>query len=470
MWTLTEAAGQAGGYLSGGDTPFSQVVTDSRSDCTGGLFVALRGERYDAHAFVPLAAANGAVAALVDHPLALDLPQWVVDDTRLGLGRLAAAWRDRRPGRVLAITGSNGKTTCKEMVAAILAQVGSVRATQGNLNNDIGLPLTLLRARDEDWLVLELGANHPGEIGYLTDIARPQAALITNAGRAHLEGFGSIEGVARAKGEIARGLPPEGTFVVPGDAPWVDLWRDLAGERRVLTFGLDPACTVHADPAGLTAEWGEAGFRTHFTALLAGRPQEISLALIGVHNVRNALAAAALTGAVGVQPAAIAAGLASLRPVPGRLEPKRLGGLRVIDDTYNANPDSVQAAIAVLVSLPGRPILVLGDLGELGPDASDLHREVGTAARAAGVAALYAVGELCREAVAAFGTDGHHFADQAALVAALHRDLTPADMVLIKGSRLAAMDQVVTGLARGAGILPAGQPENTGKMPIPQGA
>jgi UDP-N-acetylmuramoyl-tripeptide--D-alanyl-D-alanine ligase len=446
MWSLAEAAEHAGGHLTGADAPFSRVVTDSRSDCAGGLFVALRGEHFDGHAFIPQAVANGAVAALVERPLALDLPQWVVDDTRLGLGRLAAAWRDRLPGRILAITGSNGKTTCKEMVAAILARTGSVRATQGNLNNDIGLPLTLLGACDEDWLVIEMGANHAGEIGYLTDIAHPQAALITGAGRAHLEGFGSVEGVARAKGEIARGLPPEGTFVVPGDSPWTPLWRDLAADRRFLTFGLRPGCTVHADPQAVTTEWGEAGFTTRFTADLGGRPCDLSLALAGLHNVRNALAAAALTTAVGTAPEAIAAGLASLRPVPGRLEPKRLGRLRIIDDTYNANPDSVQAAMDVLVSLPGRPVLVLGDLGELGAAASRLHREVGEAARAAGVAALYGVGDLCREAVAGFGTGARHFTDQAGLIAAMRADLGPADLVLVKGSRLAAMDRVVAAL------------------------
>jgi UDP-N-acetylmuramoyl-tripeptide--D-alanyl-D-alanine ligase len=448
MWTLDQAAGRAGGRLVGGDTPFSQVVTDSRGDCAGGLFVALRGEQFDAHAFVAQAAVNGAVAAMVERPLALDLPQWVVDDTRLGLGRLAAAWRDRLPGRLVAITGSNGKTTCKEMVAAILAQVGSVRATQGNLNNDIGMPLTLLRARDEDWLVIEMGANHAGEIGYLSDIARPQAALITNAGRAHLEGFGSVEGVARAKGEIARGLPPDGTFVVPGEAPWLDLWKGLAQDRPVLTFGLDPACEVRTDPAAVTTGWGDAGFSTAFAVELAGHRWDLRLALAGLHNVRNALAAAALATAVGAPPEAIAAGLATLKPVPGRLEPKRLGGLRLIDDSYNANPDSVQAAIEVLVAVPGRPVLVLGDLGELGPESARLHRELGEAVRAAGVAALYAVGDLCREAVVGFGAgpDAHHFDDQASLVTALRHDLSAADVVLVKGSRRAAMDRVAAAL------------------------
>jgi len=448
MWTLAQAAGQAGGELLGADAAFSRVVTDSRADCAGGLFVALRGERFDAHAFVAQAAANGAVAAMVERPLALDLPQWVVDDTRLGLGRLAGAWRDRFPGRLVAITGSNGKTTCKEMVASILAQVGSVRATQGNLNNDIGVPLTLLQARDEDWLVVEMGANHAGEIAYLSTTVRPEAALITNAGRAHLEGFGSVEGVAKAKGEIALGLPADGTFVVPGDAPWIDLWTGLAQGRRLLTFGLAPGCDVSTDPAAVTAEWGEDGFSTRFTAELAGQRQELALSLAGLHNVRNALAAAALTLAVGVSPQAIAAGLAAIRPVPGRLEPKRVGGLRLIDDAYNANPDSLQAAIEVLVSLPGRPVLVLGELGELGPAAASLHREVGERAQAAGVAALYAVGDLCREAVVGFGTggDAHHFDDQAALIEVLRGDLGAADVVLVKGSRRSAMDRVVAAL------------------------
>jgi UDP-N-acetylmuramoyl-tripeptide--D-alanyl-D-alanine ligase len=449
MWTLAEAAGQAGGHLVGGDAPFSRVVTDSRGDCTGGLFVALRGERFDAHAFVPQALANGAVAAMVTEPLALDLPQWVVEDTRLSLGRLAAAWRRRLRGRVVAITGSNGKTTCKDMVAAILAQTGTVRATDGNLNNDIGMPLTLLRARGEDWLVVEMGANHHGEIGYLTDIARPEAALITNAGRAHLEGFGTVDGVARAKGEIARGLPPDGTFVFPGDAPWSALWQDLTKGKRTLTFGLAPHCAVRTDPAAVTTEWVDASFSTRFTAELPGQRCDLSLALAGLHNVRNALAAAALTTAVGVAPPAIAAGLASLRPVPGRLEPKRLRELRVIDDTYNANPDSLDAAIQVLVGLPGRPILVLGDLGELGSEAVELHREVGERARAAGVAALYAVGNLCRAAVAGFGPGpaAHHFGDQAALISALRGDLGAGDVVLVKGSRRAAMERVVAALA-----------------------
>ncbi|MBK1699680.1 UDP-N-acetylmuramoyl-tripeptide--D-alanyl-D-alanine ligase [Thiococcus pfennigii] len=448
-WQLAAACAQIGGRLVGTDVPFAAVGTDSRRDCAGQLFVALRGGNHDGHAFVPEAAARGAVAALVEEALPIALPQCVVADTRLALGGLAAAWRDRLPGRVLAITGSNGKTTCKEMVAAILAEVGSVRATAGNLNNDIGLPLTLLAARAESHLVLEMGANHAGEIAYLSGIARPEAALITSVGRAHLEGFGSLEGVARAKGEIVTGLPVDGTLVVPGDSPFLSLWRDLAGGRRVMTFGLDATADVAADPARVQACWDEDGFRTEFEARHGALRLPIALRLAGHHNVRNALAATALALAVGVAPAAIAAGLARVVPVPGRLAP--LAGLadsRLIDDSYNANPDSVAAAIAVLTALPGRHRLVLGDLGELGPEAARLHEEIGEVARAAGVERLDAVGALSAHTVAAFGPGGVHHSDQAALIAALQGALGAGDLVLVKGSRAARMDRVVAALRR----------------------
>lgn len=446
-WSLSDAAARVGGRVVNADTVFTGVGTDGRRDCSGQLYVALRGARFDGHEFVAQAAANGAVAALVDHPVDAPLSQWLVDDTRLALGRLAAAWRDGFTGRVVAITGSNGKTTCKEMVAAVLAESGRVRATRGNLNNDIGMPLTLLAARDEDYLVLEVGANHLGEIGYLTDIARPEVALITNAGRAHLEGFGSLEGVARGKGEIARGLPPDGTFIVPSDSPYTPLWRGLAGGRRVLTCGPDAGASLSAGPDAITTTWDAEGFRTRFTLVSGGQSLELALPLAGAHNVRNALMAAAVAQALGIGSEALRAGLAGLRPVPGRLCPRQgLGGVRVIDDSYNANPDSLLAAIAVLTALPGRHWLVLGDLGELGPDASRLHREMGESARAAGVDALYAVGELCAEAVAGFGHGGRHFVDQASLIEALRAELADGDLVLVKGSRLAAMDRVADAL------------------------
>lgn len=447
MWALSEAVDLVGGRVEGADVRFDSVGKDSRSDCSGQLFLALRGERFDAHDFVDQAQRNGAVAAMVERRLDLDIPQWVVSDVRLALGKLAAAWRDRFRGKVIAITGSNGKTTCKEMISAVLGQVGTVRATKGNLNNDIGMPLTLLAARDEDFLVLEMGANHPGEIGYLTDIARPDLAVITNAGRAHLEGFGSLEGVARAKGEIARGLPADGTFIVPSDSPWIDLWRDLAAGRPILTCGPDTSAGVGARMDVIESAWDRAGFRTAFTVCYGGNELGLELPLAGAHNVRNALVVVAVASVLKVGPDAIRAGLAGLKPVAGRLNPRGgNGGLRLIDDSYNANPDSVRAAIDVLMGLPGRHYLVLGDLGELGPDAAELHRGLGEAAYAAGVDALYTVGKLSALAADAFGTEGRHFPDQASLIDELRRRLGPDDLVLVKGSRLAAMERVADAL------------------------
>jgi UDP-N-acetylmuramoyl-tripeptide--D-alanyl-D-alanine ligase len=451
-WTLAGAAERAGGEVRGADAAFGGVGTDSRADLTGQLFVALRGERFDGHDFARAAVQAGAAALMVDHALDLSIPQWVVDDTRLALGRLAAARRDDFRGRIVAVTGSNGKTTCKEMIAAVLGQAGSVRATRGNLNNDIGLPLTLLGAGDEDFLVLEMGANHAGEIRYLTSIARPDVAVITNAGRAHLEGFGSLEGVARAKGEIVEGLPPGGTFIVPSDSPWLGLWRGLAAGRPMLTCGPDAAADVRAPLEGIVSHWGEDGFRTRFQVTAGGRPLDLALSLAGIHNVRNALIAAAVAHVLGVGADALGAGLAAMRPVPGRLFPRvGVGGVRIIDDTYNANPDSVLAAVQVLMGLNGRHLLVLGDLGELGPEASELHRQLGEAARRAGVDALYAVGELSAAAVEGFGRGARHLPDQSALLAALRADLGAGDLVLIKGSRLAAMDRVADALCTDGG-------------------
>jgi len=444
MWKLSEAAARIGGRVEGADIGFDAVGTDSRVDCRHRLFVALRGARCDGHDFVAQARQRGAAAALVDHRLAEDIPQLVVDDTRRALGRLAAAWRSRIRARVIAVTGSNGKTTCKEMIAAVLDRAGSVRATSGNLNNDIGLPLTLLAARDEDFLVLEMGANHPGEIAYLTDIGRPDIAVITNAGRAHLEGFGGLEDVARAKGEIARGLPLDGTLVVPSDSPWTHLWRDLAANCRVSTCGPDAAADIYAELDGRRSLWDRDGFRTEFSVRVGGSSLELTLGLAGRHNIRNALVAVAVADALGVEPAAIQAGLAGLQPIPGRLYPRRgAAGLRLIDDSYNGNPDSVRAAIEVLVDLPGRHWLVLGDLVELGADAEAMHRELGEAACTAGVDRLYTVGTLSALAAAAFGSGGRHFPDQVSLISELCVGTGPDDLVLIKGSRSAAMERVV---------------------------
>ena len=462
-WTLSQAIARVGGHLSGADVGFRGVGIDSRQPLGGRLFVALRGERHDGHDHAAAAREAGAVALMVERPLAVDLPQWRVADSRLALGLLAAAHREVFAGRVVALTGSNGKTTTKEMIAAILAQAGRVRATRGNLNNDIGLPLTLLEAGEEDFLVLEMGANHPGEIAYLTAIARPELVAITNAGRAHLEGFGSLEGVARAKGEIVQGLRPGGIFVFPADSPWAGLWRQLAADRACLTCaargmapGPGPGCDVDSgadlvvDLSAVRTRWDAAGFRTTFrvTGPALDRDLDLDLALAGGHNVRNALVAVAMAWALGLAPDLIRSGLATMSPVPGRLFPRPVpGGPRLIDDSYNANPDSVEAAIAVLLSLPGRPVLVLGDLGELGPEAWELHHRLGEVARAAGVAALYTVGSLSAAAAEAFGAGpARHFTDQAELITRLRQDLAPGDLVLIKGSRRSAMDRVADAL------------------------
>lgn len=448
LFRLSQAAHWLSAELWGPDAEIGSVGTDSRRARPGQLFVALRGPHFDGHAFAAQAAEGGAAALLVSRELAVDLPQVRVPDTRVALGRLAGAWRDRLPARVVAVTGSNGKTTTKEMLAAGLARLGRVAATRGNLNNDIGLPLTLLSARDEDFLVLEMGANHPGEIAALTRLGRPDVALITHAGRAHLEGFGSLEGVARAKGEIFEGLAPDGCGVLNADDPWVGLWRELVGPRRQIAFGLNPPADFHAEAPAGALTFGPEGFRCRYEVVTPRGPMTLELALPGRHNLRNALAALAVAEALGLDLPAFAEGLATLGPVPGRLQPRAgRGGARLIDDTYNANPDSVGAALEVLGALPGRRWLLLGDLGELGPGAAELHRELGLRAREAGVARLWAVGTLSREAVEVFGTEGRHFPDQEALVAALEGLLGEEDVVLIKGSRAAAMERVVQALA-----------------------
>lgn len=481
-WTLAQAMASSGGKLAGAPLPddggaFAGVTTDSRQDCQGKLFIALSGERFDGHDYVAMAAERGAVGAMVSHPVAVDLPQWVVDDPLLGLGRLAAAWRARFKGRVIAITGSNGKTTAKEMTAAICREVGSTRATAGNLNNAIGMPLTLLAARDEDFLILEMGANHHGEIGYLSGIAQPDAAVITNAGRAHLEGFGSLEGVAHAKGEIVSGVRADGVFAFMADVPWTPLWLELAGTRRCITFGTGPGAELRADPDSIRTRWDEAGFRTLFDAYLPGQEQpcEIGLGLAGRHNVNNALAAMALALGLGLPRDAIAHGLALMQPVARRLQPRRTAdGVRLLDDSYNANPDSLAAAVAVLVDLPGRHLLVLGDFGELGPDAVALHADMGRQAREAGVNQLFAVGDLAGLAAAAFGEErasdaapiSAAFATQADLLGALRAQLQPDDVVLVKGSRLAGMDRIADALCDGdhCGGAPMEGPETHGSQ------
>ena len=444
--TLSHVAAALDGRLLGGDAAFQAVSTDSRHLAPGELFVALTGPHFDGNDFVGQAAVHGAVAAVVSRPVDVAMPCLLVADTRVALGRLAALWRAACPAQVVAVTGSNGKTTLKEMIAAILRERGPVLSTTGNLNNDIGVPLTLLRLQDERYAVIEMGANHLGEIRYLSGLARPDVAVLNNAGRAHLEGFGSPENVARAKAEIIAGLEPHGTFVYNADSPWAPLWRDLAAGRNCLSFGLEAAADV-TSPGSARLDWTARGFQNRFTIRAGGDAVDVGLALAGAHNRSNALAAAGAALALGCTLEQVRDGLARIAPVRGRLAPLcRHDGAWVIDDSYNANPDSVAAAIAVLAAAPGRKRLVLGDLAELGPDSAALHAGIGAEARSAGVDALYTVGVASAAASRGFGGGARHFADQAGLVDALRQAVGAGDVVLVKGSRSARMEQVVAAL------------------------
>jgi len=443
---LHEAAQALNAAAVGADVALSAVVTDTRKLSPGCLFVALKGPRYDGHSFAARALEQGAAAVMVNAAAQLAIsPAIVVDDTLLALGQLAAWQRARMPAKIAAITGSNGKTTVKEMLAAILAaEVGTavgaeaVLATEGNLNNDIGMPLTLLKLRPTHrYAAIEMGMNHPGELSYLTRIAQPDVALVNNALRAHLEGLGSVEAVARAKGEIYAGLQPDGIAIVNADDPHANLWRGLAGSHKVLSFGFAADADVRiASASPLTLDTP------------AGRIAA-ELQVPGEHNQRNAAAAATLALALGVSPAAIASGLAGYSGTKGRLQAHAcILGATLIDDTYNANPDSVLAAIQVLAARPGTRILVLGDMGELGPDAAELHREVGLKAKASGIERLLCLGEMTQNTVAAFGeglatNSAMHFERIEELLAEIECALAPEVSVLVKGSRFMQMERVV---------------------------
>lgn len=458
MWRASEAAAAVGATRTGPDVAFDGVSTDSRALTPGGLFVALRGANFDGHDFATQALAQGAAAVLLDRDGAPGVEAGAPDgaavlrvaDTRAALRQLAAAWRVRFAVRVAAVTGSNGKTTVKEMLAGVLrAHVGeaNVLATAGNLNNDIGLPLTLLRLREAHrYAVLEMGMNAPGEIAVLTRLARPDCALVNNAQAAHLQGLGTVAEVARAKGEIFEGLAPGGVAVINGDDAHAGFWRGLAAGHPVLTFGLDPTADVRALTAGGTgfAPGAVPDGREPFTLRTPAGAVELRLAVPGAHNVRNALAAAAAAHALGVGLAATRAGLAAFTGVPGRLQSRPgLNSATFLDDTYNANPGSVAAALAVLAQTAGPKILVLGDMGELGEGGAGLHAEIGRQAAAAGVDALYALGELTGHAVTAFGPGAVYYECLQELLADLENRLAPGVTVLVKGSRFMRMERVV---------------------------
>ena len=442
MTTLSAAAAAISATVRGTDVAFTRVATDTRTIQPGDLFVALKGERFDGHNFAQQALDAGAAAVMIAADSASSAhPALLVDDTRLALGQLAAWWRRQMPARLVAITGSNGKTTVKEMLAEILRAAtadDAVLATQGNFNNDIGMPLTLLRLRAQHaYGVIEMGMNHSGEIAYLTGIAGPDVALVNNAGTAHMGLLGSVENVARAKGEIFAGLTETGVAVINADDAHAGLWRKLAGRRAVLDFSLGHHAAVtgscHATPGG-----------SEVTVHTPIGPLQFKLRVAGEHNVRNALAAITAALALGIEASAIVIGLSEFAGIPGRLQYKpALHGATLIDDTYNANPDSALAALAVLASGPGRKILVLGDMGELGEDAAALHAEIGRAARVAQVDQLLALGEMSAAAVQAFGAGAMHFERIEELLAELENRLDAGVTVLVKGSRFMRMERVV---------------------------
>ncbi|RZI89513.1 MAG: UDP-N-acetylmuramoyl-tripeptide--D-alanyl-D-alanine ligase [Pseudomonas sp.] len=430
--------------LVGSDVSFDGVSIDSRSVGGGQLFVALTGPRFDGHDYLADVQAKGAVAALVEREVeGVDLPQLIVADCRVALGQLGALNRAGFDKPVAAITGSSGKTTVKEMLACILRTRGPVLATRGNLNNDLGAPLTLLEiASEHSAAVIELGASRLGEIRYTVGLTQPQVVILNNAGTAHVGEFGGPEKIVEAKGEILEGLGEGGTAVLNLDDKAFAIWHKRAGDKRVLSFALNnPQADFYASDIGRDARGCPA-----FTLHSAAGSVAVQLNLLGTHNVSNALAAAAAAHALGVSLPGIAAGLNAVQPVKGRTVAQiTANGVRVIDDSYNANPTSMCAAIDILAGFSGRTVLVLGDIGELGQWAQEGHQLVGDYARGK-VDALYAVGSNMTHAVRVFGAEGRHFATQAELIDAVSSETASDTTILIKGSRSAAMENVVAAL------------------------
>ena len=444
-WLLSRIAQAVDGRLVGADLAVQGVSTDTRSIAPGQLFIALKGERFDAHDFLAGAAEQAAALLVSD---ADKVPEGVsaivVNDTRLALGHLAAAWRAEFDVPVIAVTGSNGKTTTKEMIAAILqaAYGEAVLATRGNLNNDIGLPMTLLGLHaGHRAAVIEMGMNHPGEIDYLTRIGMPTVALVTNAQRAHLEGMGDLDEVAREKGSIFNGLTAQGIAVVNADDAYVAQWREQAAAHTVRTFAID-------HPADVRALVRQHGLETTIELAAPEGQANIALQLPGRHNARNAVAAAAATLAAGLPLSAVVSGLSGFAGVKGRLQ-RRAGraGSEILDDTYNANPDSVRAGIDVLASTIGRKLLVLGDMGEIGEASAQYHDEIGGYAKSQGIDRLFALGESTPAAVRNFGDGARHFCNLDKLLTALDKELGPETTVLVKGSRFMKMERVADALA-----------------------
>ena len=441
--TLHQIAELLGCELPVENATVGAVVIDSRKVTDTALFVALPGQQVDGHDYVAAARQAGACAALVSRQVDDELPQVVVEDVVEAFASIAHFWRQQSQAKVVAITGSNGKTTLKEMTASILREAGSVLSTEGNLNNELGVPLTLCRLQNHhQYAVIEMGANHPGEISRLVQIAVPDIAIINNVSAAHIEGFGSELGVAKAKGEIYAGLPLTGKAVINADMPYVGLWRELMAGKSSVSFALEAEADIKALDLNLSAT------SSHFMVMLDGVCHFVNLPLPGSHNVANALAAIALTSSLGVAAEAIIKGLSNSQAVPHRLQLRHASpeGL-LIDDTYNANPGSFSRALEVLKSFPGSHWLVLGDFGELGPQALQIHRQLGEQAKQAGVHRLFTVGNMSIEAAQAFGEGAEHFTDKTELQLYLQSNLHAEVVCLIKGSRFMKLDQLADAIA-----------------------
>lgn len=444
MERLSDLARRLGTQVIGEDAAFARVITDTRQLQPGDLFVALKGDKFDGNDFALRAMSLGAAACLLSREVPGVRSQIVVPDTLAALQAYAASWRKDLDIPVVAVTGSNGKTTTKQLLASVFAARGPVLATEGNLNNHIGVPLTLLRLRAmHRTAVIEMGANHCGEIAVLAAMATPDVGIVTMAGDAHLEGFGSHEGIARGKGEMFQGLQGRGVAIINADDKYAPLWRELAGTAPMISFGFTAAADVRADQ--FQGDAASCRFRLQTPTGEA----HVELPLAGRHNVTNALAAAAAGVALGLNADAIGSGLSRVQQAAGRLAWKQSReGARVLDDTYNANPSSLRAAMELLATLPGKRWLVLGDMKELGDSAAELHEQAGRAARSLGIDRLYTLGPLAAHAAEGYG-QGRAYQDIDELVAALHADIDDGVTVLVKGSRSSRMERVVVALCGG---------------------
>lgn len=436
--SLNEIAVMVQGSLEGADVAISAVSIDSRTLKQGDLFVALKGARFDGHNFIEQAQRSGATAVMVSDFVHTSLPQVRVQDTLVALAQLATQWRRRLKTIVLALTGSNGKTTTKEIITSILKRCYSISATLGNYNNHIGVPLTLLAVRAKhDVAVVEMGANHHGEIRKLCGIAKPDIGLLLNAGHAHIEGFGDLDGVAQGKGELFESLSESGVGVLNRDDAYYDYWKRLLADRRTVSFGLSQSADFH-----LIAQEANT-----VRLSLNGKQCSCHIKLLGKHNISNALAAAAVTSVVGASRDDIAAGIAEVTPVSGRLVAcQSIQGARLLDDSYNANPGSLEVALAVLAQQPGEHWLALGSMAELGSESIAMHIDAGIRAKQSGVQCLYTVGEDAEVAAKHFGEGSTSFGSVEDLIAYLKINLKPGVSLLVKGSRSAQMDKLVTAL------------------------